>query len=155
MLDVVVPRLADDRADGRLRVSQRPHADVVGGLHAAAPGHSERADLGVGQVQLADEPKVLAVLLIGQRVAAFDKVHAHFVEPLGDVPLVLDAMEGTVALTVASDELMLPELAVPPLVGADPPAISGLLSAYLTSPESTAILTGTVDPGGLLITYTP
>ncbi len=57
---------------------------------ALAPGHAERADLGVLEVQVADPLEVLAILVVGGRVPPLDEVEAQRVEPLGQQQFVLE-----------------------------------------------------------------
>jgi hypothetical protein len=95
---VEIPCLAHDRTDRRAGVQQGLHAWIVGRNDAAPARHSKGAHLGVTQIHLADAAEVLDVLFVRQRVAAFDEVHTDFVQPFGDLQLVVQRQTYPLAL---------------------------------------------------------
>jgi hypothetical protein len=80
--------LAHDHDDGRGGGEQGLHAGVIGRNHAPPPGHAEGHHLRMPQADGSHPLEKLRVLGIRERVAPFDVVHAHFVEPPGDGELV-------------------------------------------------------------------
>ncbi len=92
-LHMKTPALAEDGADRRVCLDQCLAARIVLGLHARATRAAECRDLCVLQLLLLDGMEELHVLGIGRGIAAFDVVHAEFIEPLGDKNLA-DAGKG-------------------------------------------------------------
>ena len=87
---VEIARLADDRDHRRLRLERAPSCrDRRPAFTPLAAGHAERAQPAVLE-RLGGHPlEELGVLLVRERVAAFDEIEAQLVEPPGDEQLVL------------------------------------------------------------------
>ena len=76
-----VPRLTDDRRDGRARVQERLHVGVRLGGAARTAGHAERRELRVLERHVLHPAEEAQVLGIGARPAPLDVVDAERVEP--------------------------------------------------------------------------
>src|SRR6059058_476829 len=93
-----VPRLADDRRDGRARVQERLHVGVRLGGAARTAGHAERRELRVLERHVLHPAEEAQVLGIGARPASLDVVDAERVEPRRQADLVLHREGHSLAL---------------------------------------------------------
>src|SRR5439155_22352066 len=87
---VEVPRLPDDRHDGRLRAEAFGEVPILGRLHPCPPRRAEGRDLGVLQPEPLDGAEELLVARVRARPAALDVAEPEVVELLGDAELVVE-----------------------------------------------------------------
>src|SRR5260370_3829154 len=97
-----VPGLADDGDDRGLGFDEGLHAGVVGRVPALSASHTKGRDLGVAQFQLADFLKILKVLWVRERIAAFNEVDAQLIEATRNEQLVLKRKVDTLALAAVA-----------------------------------------------------
>jgi hypothetical protein len=85
------------------RVDQGLHAGIVGRRIPLRRVMPKAQTLACFSGNSRHALKVLGVLLVGERVAAFDEVEAHLVQPLGDLQLVLQRKAHAFALGAVAE----------------------------------------------------
>src|SRR5205814_1488231 len=95
---VKVPRLAEDRHDGRARLDQRLEVAILLRAYTRTARGAEGADLRALEHRVLHSLEEPEVLRVAARPAALDVVDAERIEPLGDPNLVLHRKGHALAL---------------------------------------------------------
>ncbi len=109
VMHMEVPALPHDRDRRRARADQGLHPLIVFGGDVAPPGHPERRDLRVLQIQVAHCAEVGGILGVGKGIAPLDIVKSRLVEPGRDQQLVLKREIDSLALAAVAQRRVVDE----------------------------------------------